>query len=247
MKNLLISLCFFLVGCGITPWQKEQDARADALQQLERMKPDIEKALKPLAVFKQEWEQGTALPDWEAYQEVYKNTTNRKISFKHSAVDPDAIVATYEATMIRDGKPQTDEGLAVFYTKDDKVYYVEQVAVDGTDMALLGQAADLASTAVFLTQGFVEANPLGPLIVPLKIWALTESLEAPMLECIAWRQGLSSFGWGAAAWNIALVAGLNPVAGVVAAVVTGMSTGDREPAVRQCALAKLKANNVQSR
>lgn len=194
--------------------------------------------------FGREWEQGRALPDWEIYKEVYTNTFDRQIRFVKQVHDPDAVIAVYEASMLRDGQRVVERGVAAFYVKDGAVYYVEQVSLEGVDMALFGQGADVASTVIGVSGGLmVEANPLGWGILPLKIAALMESVERPLLECIAWRQGLSALGWGAAVWNIGVMIGLHPIAGVIAAIATGMNTSSRESALRECVIAKLAVEN----
>ena len=83
------------------------------------------------------------------------------------------------------------------------------------DGATAGQAADAATTALALGSSLAEANPIAagiidtggvPLLAATKI-GLGEAVESlPNEECRAWKDSLAVTGWGAAGWNLGLVA-----------------------------------------
>ena len=84
--------------------------------------------------------------------------------------------------------------------------------------------ADAATTAVGLSQGLVEANPLGWATVPLRLAAIEHSKSMPEGEGAELRASVDAFSWGAAASNIALIAtGATPV-GIVAGMVVGLAS-----------------------
>jgi len=79
------------------------------------------------------------------------------------------------------------------------------------DMALIGQSADLATTAVGLAAGMAEANPImaGPglpvaLVVKLGVSEYAETL--PTADCRKVKNAATFAGWGAAGWNLCVLA-----------------------------------------
>ena len=143
---------------------------------------------------------------------------------------PDAIVALVED----DGR----ERVMVFWTDETGHPYAIEEGL-GRDLALEGQLADVATTLGGLTQGFVEANPMGYAVLPVKWVALEATNEMRMIDCVAARQALAATGWGAAGWNLAVIAGHQPL-GIVAALVAATAAWDRGSAVRTCALNRLR-------
>lgn len=91
-----------------------------------------------------------------------------------------------------------------------------------TDMAVMGQSADVASTVAGLSQGAVELNPLGLAILPAK-YLLNNYVETlPYNQCKKGKAWLGAFGWGPAAANVAvLAAGAFSPAGVVLGLAVG--------------------------
>lgn len=88
----------------------------------------------------------------------------------------------------------------------------------GCATADYGQLADSATTAVALSrEGFAEGNPLlsgmsWPWIAATKI-AITQAFKlTPPVVCEPGLLGLSLGGFGAALWNIAVLAGSGPAA-----------------------------------
>ena len=79
------------------------------------------------------------------------------------------------------------------------------------------QIADGATTWVALSNGFVEANPLlsglsGPAILAVKIGATQAVKQTPNEVCEPGLLGLTVAGYGAAVWNIGVMAGSGPAA-----------------------------------
>lgn len=79
------------------------------------------------------------------------------------------------------------------------------------DLAHMGIAADLGTTAIGLSMGFAEANPLGVAVIPLKFIAKAqiEKIENPYER----REAMATFTgvqFGAAAANLCTLAAANP-------------------------------------
>ena len=90
-----------------------------------------------------------------------------------------------------------------------------------------GQLADSATTAVALSRaGFAEGNPLlthmgWPGIAATKL-AITQAVKlTPEPICEPGLMGLTVFGYNAAAWNIAVLAGSGPAALPFMLLLTG--------------------------
>lgn len=90
-------------------------------------------------------------------------------------------------------------------------------ALSGCATADYGQLADSATTAVALSNGYSEANPLldgmsWPWIAVTKL-AVTQVVKLTPLEiCEPGLTGLALGGFGAAIWNIGVMAGSGPAA-----------------------------------
>jgi len=76
------------------------------------------------------------------------------------------------------------------------------------NVGTMGQQADVATTAAGLSQGLAEANPVALPLVPAKIVAtgMARKMKDPE-DCRAATQGLSIAGFGAAGFNVAVLAG----------------------------------------
>ncbi|MCG6941455.1 MAG: hypothetical protein LJE69_09410 [Thiohalocapsa sp.] len=74
----------------------------------------------------------------------------------------------------------------------------------------MGQTADVATTAVGLSQGLAEANPAALPLIPAKVamTGMARRMDDPE-ECREATQGLSLAGFGAAGWNLAMLAGVS--------------------------------------
>ena len=97
---------------------------------------------------------------------------------------------------------------------------VASMACAGEKEAYLGTAADAATTAAALaTPGFVETNPLGWATVPLRIAAIQYAKSLPREEGQPIMDAVSATGWGAAAGNLLMLAGVGAAAPVVGIAV----------------------------
>ncbi|HSV35574.1 MAG TPA: hypothetical protein VLI46_08450 [Ramlibacter sp.] len=84
------------------------------------------------------------------------------------------------------------------------------------ELAHMGIAADLGTTAIGLSMGFAEANPLGVAVIPLKFIAKAQidKIENPYER----REAMASFTgmqFGAAAANLCTIAAANPALAVL--------------------------------
>jgi hypothetical protein len=82
----------------------------------------------------------------------------------------------------------------------------------GISSAAKGQALDVGTTALGVSLGFSEMNPLGLAVLPAKLVALEYADDQPYADCVTWRTWLDAYGIGAGVANIAtIVAGIaNP-------------------------------------
>lgn len=194
----------------------------------------------------QGYKEGTSFAQYGVYQQMYEATRDRDFVVMREKVEGDAILVEYLAswTNMETDARESEHGYAAFYLKDGQIY-TEEHAVVSVDMALAGQVADIGSTAIALTQGFVEGNPIGSTPAGLAALVLAK-LAAPSIadrldlqDCVVSRQFLSGFGWGAATWNLALVAGVAPVVGIVGGVIAASQSMERQPALAACLRSKL--------
>lgn len=95
--------------------------------------------------------------------------------------------------------------------------------------AELGQSADVASTALSLSSGLVEANPIMdsvinsggiPALAVVKLGTTQYIKNSDLNICFSGVPSLSGMGAGAAAWNVAMLAGIGAGA-IVPAVIAG--------------------------
>jgi hypothetical protein len=86
-------------------------------------------------------------------------------------------------------------------------------------MADAGQTADVASTATALASGgFVELNPIAIVAWPVKFMLAENATHQKREWCEQDQKGIAAIGWGAAAWNTALIAGGTAATGGLAAI-----------------------------
>ncbi|HSN19305.1 MAG TPA: hypothetical protein VLS49_01420 [Usitatibacter sp.] len=208
-------------------------------------------SIEALEAWAKGYREGTAFASQRDYAQHYAASRDRDIRFAKKVVEADAIITLYEARSVdkETGKPWNEQGVAVFYFKDGTPYVEEHAALSTHqfDLGVAGQAADVGTTAAGLAHGFSEGNPalssLGPAgmagVGALKVWMAHRANGYPIVDCIAWKQTSAAFGWGAAAWNVGVLAAVNPVIGAVAGLATAFYTSDRHDALRACALAKL--------
>jgi hypothetical protein len=207
----------------------------------------------PLEDWAGQWKAGTVFNKYEDYADLYATTTDREFITRKQVRDGDLIIALYEASVltVKSGQRDVEHGVAVFYLRDGRIVGEEHVKLEDStfDLALTGQIADVASTAVGLAAGFAEGNPVmagaagspGGLVVMLamKVGLASYADNGPLQECVDVKRVAAGFGWGAAAWNLGLLAG-GPVVGLVGGLGSAFFTSDRKSALRTCALLKLK-------
>ena len=125
---------------------------------------------------------------------------------------------------------ETQNGWIAIKTKDTKIvnwWYTEKPPTY-RPTALLGQGADVTSTAIGLSSGFVEANPLlngvgFPAAAALKIGGTIIAERSEMSRCYAMSTPLQSVGLGAAVWNTGLLLGAGPW-GILPAIGLGYAS-----------------------
>jgi hypothetical protein len=94
-----------------------------------------------------------------------------------------------------------------------------------------GIAADAVTTGIALsTPGIVETNPLGWATVPIRLAIMQYAKSLPREEGQPVMDAVSATGWGAAANNLAVLAGMGPIGPVVALAVgyTVWKSGENE-------------------
>lgn len=114
------------------------------------------------------------------------------------------------------------------------------VGLGGCAHADWAQLSDSATTAVALSHGFVEANPLfgsasWPVIAGVKIGVTQVVKLTPESICTPGLIGLTISGYGAALWNVGVMAGCG-IAALPIAVVVGFLFWDQwvEDAIKTC-------------
>jgi hypothetical protein len=142
-----------------------------------------------------------------------------------------------------DNCPDNKKFCGFFHKELNAIPYIGQMEY--------GQAVDVASTAIGLSTGFAEANPLGGspaglawLLGYKAFWiAYSRSGEMDMTTCIGTRHGFSVFGYGSGVKNVAVMLGAsNPVSlGVGALAMWAMWDGLMEDSIWECARFTLEA------
>lgn len=87
------------------------------------------------------------------------------------------------------------------------ISFVSSGVKAGETESIVAHSADLATTAIGLNQGLVEANPLGPLLIVAKIGIHKYVQNQPEHHQPRLWNFSSSLGWGAAANNLCAIAG----------------------------------------
>ena len=138
------------------------------------------------------------------------------------------------------GKKHQSGWLAIQTDKTGQInafYYTEKARPAAANNALMGQGADGATTVYGMASGFTEANPVlagasGPVIAATKL-AATVAIQqnAGLNYCTSASTSLAGAGWGASAWNLALL--IHPVAAVVP-VAAGIYLHHKTEPLWQC-------------
>ncbi len=98
-----------------------------------------------------------------------------------------------------------------------KAILLSALLLSGCATADYAQMADVGTTAIALNSGFVEGNPVWggagwPVIAAVKMGATQAIKLAPSEVCEPGLFGLTVAGFGAALWNIGVIAGCGPAA-----------------------------------
>ena len=145
--------------------------------------------------------------------------SDRTITFFQITEKEGRTTAFYRTNVTVAGEQKESHG--VMELTPDGGYTYRSINPASYDLAIAGQLADVGTTAIGLANGFAEANPLGIAILPLKygLHKYTETL--PLAECVEARTGMGVIGWGAAAMNMATLAGVALSGGLVVGIVAG--------------------------
>lgn len=181
----------------------------------------------------------------DEYAALYAASRSRSLVLADVRWSQTRITADYRTAV--DG--YHERGSVTIYTTDGLITRIAHDVAAGSRggpdapawLADAGQLADKGTTALALTAGYTEGNPLladlspaGMIALGVGVVALRKIVIAdlPMAECLAGTRVISSIGWGAAAWNAALLAGaatpLGAVIGIAAAVTAAQQ--DYRPA-----------------
>ena len=210
--------------------------------------PDITQYIKD------HYRYGTLFQNDKGYMDVYRNSTNRSLSLTNLKVSEERISGFYKVRLkTKDGTFKEETGVMVFHIKDGIPIREEHVTVKeeilsrhSHDLAFTGQMADVATTAVGLAAGGVEANalvaglvgtPVGAIVwVGTKVALVYAPEYLSLKECIEAKKGVGSVGWGFAGLNIGAM--IHPVVGLMAGAVAAAISYDEleKTAAIQCVL-----------
>lgn len=129
---------------------------------------------------------------------------------------------------------------------------VASYTADLERQAVIGQTADVGSTAVGLLMGASEANPLGILTLGAKAVAYNQIKEAPPVEQPRLWSMYGAFGWGATANNLCVIATIATGGGAAAicpliGLGAGMGNWSANKAERDRATFDAMCKDVQAR
>lgn len=194
------------------------------------------------------WVTGTSLCQYKPYKDFYDATTNRSITYILEREEEGYLVTTYKAKYTEDGVEKEASGVVTLDLIADTVvgsveYPIEKSIVD---MAIAGQAGDLATTMVGIGLGASEANPLmaplteGPagflVMAGLKYGLVKWGDSLDFRSCVAIRQSAAQVGMGLTVSNIAtVVSGATPL-GLAIGIGTYLGTKEKslKDAVARC-------------
>lgn len=171
---------------------------------------------------------GTFLSGRSDYAALYSETTDRSIVLRDVRSSSSHLGALYEIDLKRNGEPYHYEGVMIFNVQDGRV--VDEIHTEAKiaeiDPALAGQMADVASTALDVSSGLVEGNPVisgltgsagGFLVLAaIKGGIVLAASNMDYDECVSARPVLGSLGFATTGWNIGLLA--HPAIAVVAGI-----------------------------
>lgn len=108
-----------------------------------------------------------------------------------------------------------------------------------------GTAADVGSTALALSQGLSEANPIALPALPLRLALVEHAKSLPPEQGVPIIESSRAAGWGFGAHNIAMLLApeLAPVIGLVAWIAVWHQSAEEREFLRICAW--LKSQNPE--
>lgn len=198
-----------------------------------------------------QYKAGTLFPNDTKLDNWRNNTSDREMTFEVireveveleeegvRRVEGRVYAYFHEAARLN-GEAQTAYGVMMIQHDGGRLLGSEWVLFkNGTpgrrSQAAVGQLADLATTGIGMGLGFGEANPLGILIMPVKLISYHYARSAPLLGCVEGMKSLARFGWGAAGFNIGVMAFGLPGA-IVGALIGAVVSIDDEEAAMECA------------
>ena len=169
--------------------------------------------------------EGTLFPESRKLDHWREHTSERSIEFWNIQEREDGrITAIFRERGLLDGVPAEAHGVIMVWHEDGKPTTAEWALIEPAefDLAVAGQVADVATTAIGLAAGFSEANPLGAAILPIKVAVHYASKDMDLRNCVETRTAMGAIGWGAAAANIAVLAGAGP-AGLILGIIVSVA------------------------
>lgn len=171
---------------------------------------------------------GTFLDHRSDYAALYMETTDRSMLLRDIRSSGTRMAALYTIDLKRNGEPYHYEGVILFNVQDGHV--VDETHTEAKiaeiDLALAGQMADVASTAVDVSSGLVEGNPVisglsgspGGLLAmaAIKGGMVLAASNMGYDQCVTARPVFGSLGFAATGWNIGLL--VHPAIAVVAGI-----------------------------
>jgi len=149
------------------------------------------------------------------YHKMFRDTEGRQMELHDVVIADDGSVTAWVVVSGRVlcGGPVDIEFNHLGYVEDMTYgcYVDEDALAPSMDLAVTGQAADIATTGIGLLAGLTEMNPLvGAMGLPIaavaKLAIAQYSTELETEDCRAVKDVASTVGWGAAGWNLCALA-----------------------------------------
>lgn len=194
------------------------------------------------------WVTGTSLAEYKPYKDFYEATTDRSITYVLEREEEGYLVTTYKAKFKKDGVEREASGVVTLDVIADMVvgsieYPIEKSLVD---LAVAGQAGDLATTVIGIGLGASEANPImaplteGPagfiVMAGLKYGLVKWGDSLDFRSCVNVRKSAAQIGMGLTVSNlVTVVSGVTPL-GLAIGIGTYLGTKEKslKDAVARC-------------
>jgi hypothetical protein len=202
----------------------------------------------PIDDLREGYAAGTFLAADPDYAALYSMTSERSLTLSHVTVTDNRSAALYALSYRHEGGEYSETGVLVLHHDPLRVEFVAVPLEDleTIDMAMAGQAADIATTAAAISSGFAEANPLvsgaidfgaGVVVAAIKLGLPAIADRLPLQTCTSARSTLAAAGWGAAVWNVGMVVGAPAASAAIVAIVSGWvaAHGSAQNSAARCA------------